>query len=357
MLSIQPVPFRQLTAAQINRWSELLHQNPIYDSPYFQPAFSQLVDSVQEGVEVGIMRQSGEIVGVFPYQRTRLGVGVPVGKRLSDFHGVVSASNVQWTTEQLLKSCKLQSFEFDHLLVSNPSFDDSISEVAGSPFLHMPNGFDDYLQTQFHYSKTLKEVVRKSNKLQKDFGPLLVTFNSDSKKDFEQLIEWKIQQYQRTGAFNPMRFSWVLDLLNKIWNTQTIAFSGMLSTLRIGDTLLGAHFGMRSNQTLHSWFPAYNADFYKYSPGSILLMELARSGSEQGIQKIDLGKGTEEYKLSFGSAQTRVAEGCARQNTFTNQFRKRLQSAKTWLKASPLGTPARKTARLLRPIREWWAFR
>jgi CelD/BcsL family acetyltransferase involved in cellulose biosynthesis len=229
--------------------------------------------------------------------------------------------------------------------------------AEGSPYISMPYGFTDYIKTQRFYSKHLCECQRKLNKIERERGKLQIVLDSRSEADFEQLLRWKQEQYQRTGAFNPMRFPWTLELLRKIWNETSESFRGVFSALYVGDQLIGAHFGMRSGSTLHYWFPAYNPEFQNYSPGNLLLMEIARAGSEAGITKIDLGKGSEEYKLSFGSAQTLVTEGCVYQASLLGHLDNTFQKTKDWLKSSPLQRPVKATAKALRPLREWLTFR
>jgi CelD/BcsL family acetyltransferase involved in cellulose biosynthesis len=175
--------------------------------------------------------------------------------------------------------------------------------------------------------------------------------------DYQQLLAWKQEQYRRTGAFDPMRFPWTLELLRNIWKESSESFRGVFSTLYSGDRLIGAHFGMRSGSTLHYWFPAYNPEFQSYSPGNLLLLEIARAGSEAGVTKIDLGKGSEEYKLSFGSAQTLVAEGSIYRTSLLSHFDNTCRKAKSWLKDSALHRPVKATVNVLRPLREWLAFR
>ncbi|MCA9068874.1 MAG: GNAT family N-acetyltransferase, partial [Planctomycetaceae bacterium] len=125
----------------------------------------------------------------------------------------------------------------------------------------MPYGFETYIATQKHFSKHVSQYLRKRNKIERDLGELVTEFDSRSELDFKQLFDWKIDQYQRTGAFNPFRFQWPMELLKEIWGMQSDSFRGVLSTIRIGDELLGAHFGMISDGVLHYWFPAYNPDY------------------------------------------------------------------------------------------------
>jgi CelD/BcsL family acetyltransferase involved in cellulose biosynthesis len=48
---------------------------------------------------------------------------------------------------------------------------------------------------------------------------------------------------------------------------------------------------MRSKTLWHYWFTAYDPAFAKYSPGTILLLQMAERASELGISAIDMGRG------------------------------------------------------------------
>ena len=66
---------------------------------------------------------------------------------------------------------------------------------------------------------------------------------------------------------------------------------------------------MRADSLLHSWFPAYDPALGKYSPGLILLLRMAEHAQANGIRKIDLGKGINEYKQRFMNTSCQLANG------------------------------------------------
>ena len=83
----------------------------------------------------------------------------------------------------------------------------------------------------------------------------------------------------------------------------------MLSSLYAGDKLVALHLGMRSGTTFHYWFPAYNPQYSKYSPGFMLLMHLIQESAEKGIRMIDLGAGDEQYKLWIRNDTVLIGRG------------------------------------------------
>ena len=66
---------------------------------------------------------------------------------------------------------------------------------------------------------------------------------------------------------------------------------------------------MISGATWHYWFPAYDANYRRYSPGRILLLEMIRSAAEFGVRYIDLGAGGEPYKEHVGNDAAKIASG------------------------------------------------
>ena len=68
---------------------------------------------------------------------------------------------------------------------------------------------------------------------------------------------------------------------------------------------------MRTRRVLHYWFPSYERSVSRYSPGGILLLHMAKRCAELGVERIDLGKGDERYKLSLQTATTPLYIGAA----------------------------------------------
>ena len=83
----------------------------------------------------------------------------------------------------------------------------------------------------------------------------------------------------------------------------------MLSVLFAGERPVAAHLGMRSRTAWHYRLPTYDRDFAKYSPGLILLLEMAAQAPALGIRMIDLGKGSALYKQRLMSGAVPLIEG------------------------------------------------
>jgi hypothetical protein len=61
-------------------WLEWRDANPALSSPFFHPDFSTIVANWQANVEVGLIHDESGLVGIFPFQRLKGNIGVPVGR-------------------------------------------------------------------------------------------------------------------------------------------------------------------------------------------------------------------------------------------------------------------------------------
>src|SRR5204863_4610170 len=102
---------------------------------------------------------------------------------------------------------------------------------------------------------------------------------------------------------------WIAAVVERVRGTQDADFAGLLSVLYSGDQIVAAHLGARSRSVWHYWLPCYDRRLAKYSPGSLLLIEMAKSAESIGMRYIDLGQGLEEYKLRFMNGSIGIAAG------------------------------------------------
>src|SRR5690606_41120953 len=72
---------------------------------------------------------------------------------------------------------------------------------------------------------------------------------------------------------------------------------------------VAAHFGLGSATVLACWFPAYDPEFAKYSPGLVLHLRMAEAAAAEGVGLLDMGRGPAEYKDSLKTGELAVYEG------------------------------------------------
>jgi CelD/BcsL family acetyltransferase involved in cellulose biosynthesis/GT2 family glycosyltransferase len=357
MLNVTTLPAADLSAEQVACWTRLQERDPELASPYFRPEFTLAVAAVRRDVEVAVLAQDGETAGFFPYQR-RWRSALPVGGRLSDFHGVIARPGLDCTAGELLAGCGLSSWSFHHLPVSQAAFAGHIHQTEGSPYLDLSRGFDAY---RAGLSKSRREgiaqTLRKRRKLERDWGPVRFEFDCRDPAVLRALLDWKSAQYRRTGLTDVFAFDWSVALLRKIWTVQTPGFAGHMSALFAGGRPIAAHFGLRSHKVLHYWFPAFDIELAQFSPGSILQMDIAQAAAAAGLARIDLGRGSEQAKTSVMSGATPVADGIVDRRPVVGWARDRWSRARERLRTSTWRRHLEWPLRVTRPVREWLAFR
>ena len=358
-MRIEAIPARDLDEHLLDAWTAIQRADDRYVSPYFCPAFTQAVAAVRSDVYVGVMEDGGKPVGFFPFQRSRLGAGRPVGAALSDYHGVIGGVGVgEWTADQLLRQCGLCYWDFDHLLVDDGPFRAYHMSTRQSPIMDLSEGYEAYAQARRAAgSKQILQVGAHRRQFERVHGPLRFEAHTEDGEVLAQLFRWKSAQYLRSGITDVMSFDWVIALLERIRSTQTDGFAGLLSALWSGDRLVAVHLGMRSHATWHYWFPSYDVACGKASPGLILLLEMAEAACDLGVESIDLGAGDARYKRRLMSRAVPLAVGALERSSLPTTCRRWYRQTEAWVRRSPFVSIARVPGRLIKRMDRRSRFR
>jgi CelD/BcsL family acetyltransferase involved in cellulose biosynthesis len=307
MITVDVVPLAELGPSEVERWSELQTASRVYRSPFFRPEFAQAVARVRD-VRVAVVDEDGAIAGFFPFEPATGGFGRPLAWPRADYHGPVLDARAHIDPELLVKSSGLRAWSFDHLPAALEAFLPYSSSSCTSPYLDLSGGFEAYLDERRPRSE-VRETLRKARKLEREIGPLRFV-PDDGAARFETLVDWKRRQYAETGVRDVLADAQSRELLTQVLDTRSTAFAGTLSVLYAGEEVAALLLGVRSGAVWHSWFPVFNETLPRYSPGLVLLLELARASESLGIAEIDLGKGEARYKTAFSSDSEDLLEGC-----------------------------------------------
>lgn len=348
-MEIHVVSFDRLTPKEVAAWSRLQESVVDYASPYYRPEFAQAVHAVRGDVEVAVLEQGGNPKGFFAFHR-RGRMGYPVGSPLADFQGPVVDPGVSWDVADLVRACRLTAWRFDHVPASMGNLASHAWCTAMSPYLDLSAGFEAYAEERRRAgTDKVRKTLGLGRKLGAEVGPLRLVAHTADPSVFHTLLDWKTEQYRTTGVPNALASPWKRALLERILGMQFGTFAGMMSAMYAGDRLVAVHLGMRSGRMLHAWFPAYDPSFGKYSPGSILWIELARAAADLGIQRIDLGKGSESYKQQFMSGATPLTEGRVDVRPVARWLSRSWQLMRERVRASSLRGPVQAVMRLMSP--------
>ncbi|GII91479.1 GNAT family N-acetyltransferase [Sinosporangium siamense] len=300
---------RDLGEPEVARWRALQAANPSFDNPFLSPEFTLAVGTVRDHIRVAVIEDGGSIAGFFPFERHPLGIGKPVGAGLTDAQGMVYAKGLEFSPLRLLRACRLSVYEFDHLVGGQP-LEDGKGDYHSSPIMDLSEGYDSYVATiKANSAKTYKSTVYKGRKIERDIGPLHHDYGTVDAEAMKTLLGWKTEQYRRTGRTDRFAQPWIVELVQRLLHIDNPAFGGVLDMLYVDGRPLAGHFGLRTATTLAGWFPAYDTEFSKYSPGLIHHLAMAERAAKAGINVIDMGRGEKEYKEKLKNGEYLVSEG------------------------------------------------
>ena len=348
-MKVRVIRADELSADLRCAWSAMQRARPSLDSPYFTPEYVEAAATCRPRVRIGVIEDGGRPIGFFPFEAGAFGVGGPVGGRLSDFQGIVAAIGVDLEPRQVLAGCGLRMWKFDHLLLcEHPGFARHLEATAGSPALDLHGGFEHYHARQRSTRRCIDRVLHKARKMRRQQGDARFEFDSRDPRVLEQVIRWKREQCCRTGVTDFLGKRENVALIHAISATRTSGFAGVLSVLRVGDRIAAAHFGMRSHYTLHYWFPAFDRELGRYSPGLILLLELVRAAAGAGLTRLDLGKGDDRYKRDFCTHEIPVGAGAVSVSPLLTRLRRWQAAGVHFLRTAPLAASVRVPVQILR---------
>lgn len=139
--------------------------------------------------------------------------------------------------------------------------------------------------------------ARQVRRLEKDFGPVKFELDDRRPEVFDAIMRWKSAQYLATGVGDLFAQPANVELFRRLHRAGLL----LVSSYSAGSTLLAGHFGANHDRRLGFWIPAYDAQFGKYSPGRLLLLELIRASQQRGDVEFDFLIGAEDYKFQFAT--------------------------------------------------------
>jgi CelD/BcsL family acetyltransferase involved in cellulose biosynthesis len=352
-MDIRVLPARELSSSDWARWEEIRSGAPELDSPYFSADFVRALAALRDDLHVAILEAGGEIRGFFPHQRRGFGFGAPAGGRLSDFHGLVAPRELELDVPALLRACRLASWDFHALVASQSAFAPFHAKVIESHYLDTSKGLEGY-EAGLKNAKSFqpKRLWQARRKAEGQFKVEFVPHVSEARA-LDTLLAWKSRQYREAKTIDNFAYRWIRDFVRRLHASRSEACSGMMSALLFDGAPAALHFGLRSREVWHWWFPRHDEAFAKFSPGSLLLHYAVERAPELGVKRIDMGYGDEEFKLRLRSGALPVALGRVEVPTLAGTLRRWRVGLESWARITPLLPILRYPGRLLKKVELW----
>ncbi|MFJ8082500.1 GNAT family N-acetyltransferase [Streptomyces sp. NPDC096205] len=336
-----------LGAADLAAWRALQLAVPALASPFLSPEFTRAVGRRRPTARVAVLSDASGPVGFFPFERHRFGLGLPIGSGMSDAQGLVHAPGLDWDAQAVLRACGLRVWRYDHLAEGQTPFEGGLVRRSASPVIDLTRGYEAYDAALRRASVDRARQLRaKERRLRACLGELRLVFDERMPEHLDLLMRWKSAQYRAKGRVDLFARPSAVALLRELSQARSATCTGTLSALYADERPVALHFGLRSGRVLQYWFSAYAVEAARFSPGILLLLRLAQSAAQEGMELLDLGKGGERYKQEMKTGDLSVGEGQVTLGTVPAKLlHARAESARR-LRATVSAHPALRSAAL-----------
>ncbi|WP_291841848.1 GNAT family N-acetyltransferase [Maricaulis sp.] len=306
----QIVSIEDISAGQIAQWNDWACPDGKLVSPYLRFEFAQTVARARADARIAIIEDGGETIGYFPHHAAHGGIVRPIGAPMSDYQGVIARDPARIIPERLARAAGGSALVFENWhgpLRENRSMQ---RQRCGSHIADLGQDGTAFLEARRALHKDhFKKTARRQRAAIRDFGEVRVTLGDPDGQAFAALSTWKQAQYRDTGKLNVFGVDWVQEVLRDLRQREGDEFSGLTAALWFGDRLAAVEFGLVAGDIYHSWFPAYDPELARYSPGLLLLHGLFEQAPERGLNRVDLGRGGDHYKKHYASHSVPLADG------------------------------------------------
>jgi CelD/BcsL family acetyltransferase involved in cellulose biosynthesis len=336
---------QELGVHELRLWRKWQQADFRLASPFLAPEFAVAFAKHYEAARVAVLEDETGIVGFFPYEKHPLRVARTLAYNLSDCQAVICSAESSFDPMQLLDACGVAVLEFNHVVGHQLSQFSQAGrvELIPTPIVDLTVGFEEWLRDKRQKSSRIKQAMRKQRKLDHEIGSLDFEYDSFEPGDLRQLVAWKSAQYVRTGRHNRFADKRFRGFVEELLAIRTDNFQMRLTRLQAGGRKAALCLSLRGPDQLAYWLPTYDPDFAPYSPGTICLLRLIEAGANDGLNRLDLGKGGEDYKQWFKDFDDQVAEGWIQRQSPAALWRRVHQGPKRVALKVVLGNPRLRT--------------
>ncbi len=311
MLTADVIHPRALREPDAAAWRGFCAAEPAFANPLLGPEFAGIVGEVREDARVAVFREGGEARGFLAFHRRPHGLAQPIGSAFSDYQALVTAPGVRLDGGEALAAAGISGLRLTGLIDPHRAFPAARpSALQGFVIAPEPDAEAYYAWMREANSKRFKNWRRLQNKLEREWGEVILTASDRSPDVLDQLISWKRDQFRRTGSHDIFRPAWTRALFRKVFEAEGDV-RGLLISLHAGGKLVAGHFGIAVGRRAHGWLSVFNPEAAGCGPGQVLAFRTAELFEALGLDSYDLSPGYAHYKAPFATGIVEVSEGLA----------------------------------------------
>ena len=334
-MQIRLIAPAELDSAQIALWRRFQAANPALDSPFCAPEFILVAASQSDGARVAVIHEGGETCAFFPFQYgglgrpglvdrafRALGVACPIGRKVSECHGIIAPAGFEIDPGALLDACHINAWDFHRLPLCDATFQAYQTSVVHWHAIDIADGHPAFVERmRAKGSDLLSQTARKARGLARDFGPLRFVDDERDPRFIDTVLAWRERQYPDARVIDGMERCDTRDLLAALHANRSSMFAGRLSLLYAGDELVAGHFGLLSPTVATYGYMGIADHAGRHSPGMILLLRLIESACALGCGRVDLGAGDQRYKHQLSTGGIMLASGSVAKHSLVKRYR------------------------------------
>jgi CelD/BcsL family acetyltransferase involved in cellulose biosynthesis len=329
----------ELTPEQTAVWRAWQAADPDLGSPFLTPDWAQAVEAAGAPGRARVaMAHEGGRPTAFLAVRAGLFTALPIGAPMSDYQAVVAEPGRSPDLPALLGALGVSRWDFTHVPASQIALAAGFQGRTESRMVDLSGGWPAVVAgLKARGSDLVRDVGKRLRRMEREAGPVELVWDDPDEAAFSTFVGWKRSQYRETRQTDVLAPAWVERLTRDLRGRRDPAFRGLFTTLRVGGRMVAGHFGLQSAGVTHAWFIAHDCDFGRFSPGMVLMTELARRLAEDGGRELDLGPGEYAFKLRLCDAARPLGYGFVGRPSAATAFRGAAYGVRRWAEARPLG--------------------
>lgn len=307
-LAIETVDVAELDREARAAWAQFRAARPELASPYFDLRYTLAASQVAPGAAVAVIRQEGQLAGFLPFQR-RGGTIQPLAAPLTDYHGLIARPGAAIDLADVVCALGAGRFRYSGLVDSGAAAPEG--EGRSAMVADLSGGYPGWLEQRraAGHGDFLRDKRRRLRQLEAAHGAVVFTLETQAADVLELVLTLKSDQMRRTGQHDVFSAPWTQALLRRLAVGAEADFGLRFAVLRAGDRIVAAEIGLLSGRSYHLWFPIYDPEFAKFSPGVLMTLASLEALAGQGVTQVDFGPEGEDYKKVFADPSGLVLEG------------------------------------------------
>lgn len=296
-------------AGEREKWDALIRADQRFQRGFLTYGFARACETAYGRARVAVLHEGGAVRGFIPFQfmsalHEQLGSAMHIGEAMSDAAGIITEPGVTCSPADVLRLTGAAQFYVTHLLPSQSAFGVEAEEAVEGHAIDIAAGADDYFATLHAANKKfVQDTNRCARKLEEAHGAVEYARTANAAAaDVDEIIAGKRRQYAETGAKDVFADPRRRDLVHALRQLEDPLCTPVLQTLTAGGARMACHFGLQCLGALSYWFPVYQEDARRFSPGRLLLWEMIAHSAAEGVSVIDMGAGGGRAKECFSNA-------------------------------------------------------